>query len=73
MTQMCSLSLISLRPKQRELSRNITQFYAQSEFDFQILVYLEPVAEKIPLNKVLRAGKPLYGIPEAEIHCFLTY
>ncbi len=54
--------------------RDITQAYLQSEADLSRPVYLKlPLEMHLPDGKLLRAKKPLYGIPESGRLWFETY
>jgi Reverse transcriptase (RNA-dependent DNA polymerase) len=54
--------------------RDITQAYLQASSELERAVFLKPPVEmELPENMVLRAIKPLYGIPESGLHWFLTY
>lgn len=46
----------------------------KSNFELERILYLRPVQEsKLPEGKIWMALKPLYGIPEAGLHWYLTY
>lgn len=53
---------------------DITQAYTQNKSELPRPVFLEPISEfNLPKWHMLQAFKPLHGIPEAGLHCFLTY
>lgn len=57
-----------------EFLRDVVQSYIQSFTKMRRKVYYYPLVEmKIPENSILLAVKPLYGIPEAGLHWFMTY
>lgn len=48
--------------------------HTQSRSKLERPIFLEPVKEfNLPHGKFLRAQRPLNGIPEADLHWFLTY
>jgi hypothetical protein len=54
--------------------RDVTQAYLQASSELERNVYLRPAPEMgLTPDLVLRAVKPLYGIPESGLHWFLTY
>jgi hypothetical protein len=55
-------------------TRDISQAYTQSDTGLERQVFLEPPPEmELEDDEVLLSLKPLYGIPEAGLHWFLTY
>jgi hypothetical protein len=55
-------------------TRDISQAYTQSTTDLQREIYIRAPAEMaLPHGTVLRVNRPLYGVPEAGNHWFLTY
>ena len=55
-------------------SRDIIQAYLQSQSELERSIFLKPPMElNLDDDFVLRAVKPLYGIPESGLHWFLTY
>ena len=55
-------------------TRDITQAYLQSHSSLERCIYLKPPLElNLSDEFVLRAIKPLYGLPESGLHWFLTY
>ena len=76
MAQRTGLCIMTLKRKRngKAFTRDIKQAYTQSEFQLERVIYLWPVQEmNFPEGKILRAVKPLYGIPESGLHWFLTY
>ena len=74
MGQRLFLSLVPAEPKLKPYNRDVTQAYTQSKYQMGRIVYLEPVPEmELPDDVVLLVVKPLYGIPEAGLHWYLTY
>ena len=69
-----SVSLAAMFPEFRTYLRDISQAYTQSSSDLIRHVFLRPLPEMgVPDGKVLKAVKPLYGIPEAGLYWFVTY
>lgn len=55
-------------------TRDVTQAYVQSETPFERDVYIcTPLEMQLPPNIVLKVVKPLYVIPESDLHWYLTY
>ena len=64
-------SLIAMKSKCNAFSKDVRQAYTQSAYEIERNIYLEPIPEmELPGNKVLKAKKPLYGIPEAGLFWF---
>lgn len=54
--------------------RDISQAYTQSKSSINRPIYVKPPAIlNIPPKTLLRIDRPLYGIPEAGMHWFVTY
>lgn len=74
MAQRATFCIIPMRPKRNVYTRDVTQAYTQSGSELERMVYLEPVAEMgLDEDIFLVAVKPLYGIPEAGLHWYITY
>lgn len=55
-------------------SRDITQAYIQSDRNLERDVFIKAPSElNLPIDTVLKVVRPLYGIPESELHWYLTY
>ena len=64
----------SLFEEHRPYTRDISQAYVQSKYKLERLVYLRAPKEMgLRDDEVLRARKPLYGIPESGLYWFVTY
>ena len=69
-----ALSLRTMFPDYNSYLRDVSQAYTQSSQNLARPVFLQPVPEmNLPKHKVLKAIKPLYGIPEAGLYWFVTY
>lgn len=67
-------NVLGISDTQDEYVRDITQAYTQSLSYLDHSVFLESLSEmEILRDSVLQAIKPLYGIPEAALHWFITY
>lgn len=54
--------------------RDIIQSYVQSMTKLERPIYYYPLPEmNLPEDTILMAKKPLYGLPEAGLHWFITY
>lgn len=54
--------------------RDISQSYVQSDSKIERSIFLRPPKEMgLEPGKLLKAVKPLYGIPESGLHWYLTY
>ena len=74
MGQRLALTVAAMQSNGIAFVRDVTQAYVQSKSELERDVYLRPVPElNLPSGKVLRAVKPLYGVPEAGLHWFITY
>ncbi len=72
--QWLALCFAAMCPEIDSYTRNISQAYVQSEDKLSREVYLEPPAEMdLAEDFVLKAIKPLYGIPESGVYWFATY
>jgi hypothetical protein len=63
-----------IKPDVSVYTRDISQAYTQSATDLQREIYIRaPVEMGLPHGTTLRVNRPLYGVPEAGNHWFLTY
>jgi hypothetical protein len=68
------LSLAASLPHDNKRLRDITQAYTQSKSEVQRRIVCEAPPELgLPEDCVLVVIRPLYGIPEAALHWFITY
>lgn len=74
MAQRVFLSIAPSYPKKKIYLRDIIQAYIQSLQNIARTIYFEPVPEMgLPKSVVLKAIKPLYGIPESGLLWFSSY
>jgi hypothetical protein len=74
MGQRLALCIAAMHTNSDAYVRDVTQAYLQSKTELERDVYLEPPPEMaLPESMVLKAVKPLYGIPESGLHWFITY
>lgn len=74
MGQRVSMAVMGMDRKKKRFLRDIKQAFTQSKYNLERNVFLEAVPElNVPLGKVIRVDKPLYGIPEAGLLWYLTY
>ena len=74
MAQRVFLSIAASEPKKKVYLRDIIQAYIQSLENIGRKIYFEPVPEMgLPKSVVLKAVKPLYGIPESGLLWFKSY
>lgn len=72
--QRLSLCLAAIVPERNTYVRDISQAYVQSHWKLHRNIYLEPLSEMdIDSKYLLKASKPLYGIPESGLFWFETY
>lgn len=72
--QRLSLSLVAMVPERDTYARDISHAYVQSDGKLYRNIYLEPLPEMgINSDYLLKASKPLYGIPESGLFWFDTY
>lgn len=58
----------------RFFTGDVSQAYVQSETTTRHPIFVRPpVALKLPARSLLRLERPLYGLPEAELHWYRTY
>lgn len=73
-SQRILLALAILISKWSIYLRDITQAYTQSATTLRQNIFLKPAIEFVLSNEmVIRVNRPLYGVPEAGLHCFKTY
>lgn len=74
MGQRVAVATAATSPSHTSYVRDISQAYLQSHTTLKRLVYLKPPLEmELGPDELLLARKPLYGIPESELHWFITY
>lgn len=72
--QRLTIALASSLPAMKSFIRDISQAYVQSETRLERPVYVRALSEMgLGPDKVLLVTKPLYGIPESDLHWFITY
>lgn len=68
------LALEKSIPNVKMFSHDITQVYTQIRSNLERdLLFQAPSEMVLPENTVLRVVKPIYGIPEAGFHWYITY
>lgn len=73
-SQRLLLAICALDSKLKLFTRDVSQAYTQSSTPINRKIYVRPPAVlRYPSNILLHIIKPLYGIPEAGTHWFLTY
>jgi hypothetical protein len=74
MGERLALCFAAMHSSSEAYVRDVTQAYLQATSDLERSVFLNPVPEMgLQSDEILRALKPLYGIPESGLHWFLTY
>lgn len=72
--QRVAIASAALFPQHKSFVRDISQAYVQSSTTLERDVYLTPPMEMcLPDDMVLKAVKPIYGVPESGLHWFATY
>lgn len=68
------LCLCAMNKNLAFFTRGISQTYVQSETIVQRLIFVwTPTSMDLSPQTLLRVNRPIYGLPEAEVHWFQTY
>ncbi len=73
-SQRLLFALAAILPEWKVMSRDVSQAYTQSKSPLKRPIYVQPLPEfGLSDDMVLKVECPLYGIPEAGVHWFVTY